>query len=101
IPRPPIPSLFPYTTLFRSLSVSLWLSVTARPFDKPKALPWLNCVPCVSDEEVPWLLPAVCVWVWLADSPSVITSRNSAKARPSRSEEHTSELQSRGHLVCR
>src|SRR5207253_11263526 len=28
-------------------------------------------------------------------------SRNAAKARQGRSEEHTSELQSRGHLVCR
>src|SRR5690625_5522060 len=35
-------------------------------------------------------------------SPSTVaTSQNSATRSASRSEEHTSELQSRGHLVCR
>src|SRR5579884_4519371 len=38
-----------------------------------------------------------------AASPSAPTSRKSPTPRPTspRSEEHTSELQSRGHLVCR
>src|SRR5215510_16215849 len=44
--------------------------------------------------------PCACVW---ADSSSSPGPRSSVPPRcpPRRSEEHTSELQSRGHLVCR
>src|SRR5690625_7637490 len=61
IRRPPLSTLFPYTTLFRS----------SNPFAVYITIPgWFVCT---------------------------------VKTRPdcSRSEEHTSELQSRGHLVCR
>src|SRR5439155_9161255 len=61
IRRPPRSTLFPYTTLFRSLSTA------AAGFGAPViGLPTTMCV-----------------------------------APAARSEEHTSELQSRGHLVCR
>src|SRR3989442_6305706 len=59
IRRPPRSTLFPYTTLFRSLASARWLT------------------------EKHWY--------------RVITRRDP----PARSEEHTSELQSRPHLVCR
>src|SRR5690625_1606885 len=36
-----------------------------------------------------------------ATSPPDATPRSRPRPRPTRSEEHTSELQSRGHLVCR
>src|SRR5690625_5945668 len=36
-------------------------------------------------------------WVWLA----ALSTYSTPVTSPSRSEEHTSELQSRGHLVCR
>src|SRR2546429_6961774 len=62
IRRPPRSTLFPYTTLFRSL-----LEFEGDPAD---------------------------------GSLSVIESKV-AEPAPSRSEEHTSELQSRLHLVCR
>src|SRR2546429_5367436 len=67
IRRPPRSTLFPYTTLFRSLSFSL----RSRPKSAPSR------------------------WLSLSDSPG---RRLSSRAR---SEEHTSELQSRLHLVCR
>src|SRR6202044_2802409 len=60
IRRPPRSTLFPYTTLFRSL----------RSISAPAAAPVL---------------------------PVALT----ALSKKLRSEEHTSELQSRGHLVCR
>src|SRR5690625_2957711 len=53
------------------------------------------------------------VWTWSADSDDPFASMNRPEAgpryerelpvgkHPLRSEEHTSELQSRGHLVCR
>src|SRR5439155_24803080 len=62
IRRPPRSTLFPYTTLFRSLSCC-----RRRPDSACSA-------------------PRRCRWTFAAIS---------------RSEEHTSELQSRGHLVCR
>src|SRR3989442_8878197 len=62
IRRPPRSTLFPYTTLFRSLDAP-----HTREFD---------------------YLPRIVVMIWI-----------STGAR--RSEEHTSELQSRPHLVCR
>src|SRR2546429_965323 len=67
IRRPPRSTLFPYTTLFRSL-------VARRNQIR------LN--------EIVIVLDAVCV--------CRVTAR-----RTTRSEEHTSELQSRLHLVCR
>src|SRR5690625_6353147 len=38
-------------------------------------------------------------WVWRWTNPALLTKAPFRKT--SRSEEHTSELQSRGHLVCR
>src|SRR5438552_10290801 len=72
LPRPPRSTLFPYTTLFRSPRAdSLW-HASPRP---------------IVYELAPY------------------ASRNSSKqlmmAFQTRSEEHTSELQSPDHLVCR
>src|SRR2546422_8299089 len=85
IRRPPRSTLFPYTTLFRSARIAkaqadirgMASAVTA----------WsahMGVLPSVLD-----LLTAI------ATSPQNIT------AGRARSEEHTSELQSRLHLVCR
>src|SRR5437870_9829731 len=69
IRRPPRSTLFPYTTLFRSLKITVTADkdYVAYRFD-PAGTQFLK------DVTVTQLL---------------------------RSEEHTSELQSRGHLVCR
>src|SRR3712207_6990113 len=79
IRRPPRSTLFPYTTLFRSalpltfIHLSSWNAnaPTVRMHDRGSPLPWWS--------RVYWRRPA-------------------GRAR---SEEHTSELQSRQYLVCR
>src|SRR3712207_7156940 len=84
IRRPPRSTLFPYTTLFRS-----------------KVLPTPTCV---STQRVP-----PCAWTMLLTmlSPSPVPrsftpdARQKRSKRCGRSEEHTSELQSRQYLVCR
>src|SRR3712207_7371368 len=85
IRRPPRSTLFPYTTLFRSgrFSVS----------DDTKAQ-WINytggdSVWRVQDTGVATYMTGHFRWV---DNPDGFASR---------SEEHTSELQSRQYLVCR
>src|SRR5690606_42023351 len=82
--RPPAPPLFPYTTLFRSIrpsgrQVGGVRTVTAIP-DGP---PPLRCVLGFKPQSLGEIAPEL--------SPKLST----------RSEEHTSELQSRENLVCR
>src|SRR5436190_14699665 len=80
IPPPPRSTLFPYTTLFRS-----WLSGT-----------W-----AVRSKERQALQPQQAADRSLcADDRSAVRS-GAVDAGPSRSEEHTSELQSHSDLVCR
>src|SRR5690349_23520859 len=84
LPRPPSSPLFPYTTLFRSCGVATADSFSgncakrnstkARDFGRPDVLPCANRIRNTS-------------------AFSISESR--------RSEEHTSELQSRRDLVCR
>src|SRR5437870_7177568 len=76
IRTPPRSTLFPYTTLFRSSTVK-WVT-RARPKTDRIACPWLIKRFIDPDAEVLYVAPD-----------------------DVRSEEHTSELQSRGHLVCR
>src|SRR5687768_18359020 len=90
---PPRPTLFPYTTLFRSLSTELRLSRQGLGLD-PGALSLGGL-----------LLPPPPGSQW---SRSKLRSQElnyhgflRAPMRIGRSEEHTSELQSRLHLVCR
>src|SRR5687768_18233794 len=69
IRRPPRSTLFPYTTLFRSIRMSPARTPATRRTDAPERFP-----------------------------AHVTTATNVWRRR---SEEHTSELQSRLHLVCR
>src|SRR5688572_31231937 len=71
IRRPPRSTLFPYTTLFRSLA--------KKPGDR------YPDVRALQRELEAWTGPAGEVWT----------------QREARSEEHTSELQSQSNLVCR
>src|SRR5262245_64457221 len=95
IPRPPRSTLFPYTTLFRS-KPDIGLSVARQWYDVEK-------VDAIAD--VPTSSVALAIneltrdknKVFLAVGPA--TSDLTGKA--CRSEEHTSELQSLRHLVCR
>src|SRR2546422_4808043 len=86
IRRPPRSTLFPYTTLFRSLATAAALGVTR----------WIKA----SDHKDSALLAADPA----ADIADVYTFRSPVNPHNvvlARSEEHTSELQSRLHLVCR
>src|SRR2546422_7065206 len=73
IRRPPRSTLFPYTTLFRSPS-------------------------CVAR---PTFFPAAARPFWRSQSTALLMSSPVSTRACLRSEEHTSELQSRLHLVCR
>src|SRR3712207_7862210 len=83
IRRPPRSTLFPYTTLFRSATEH------GESNDRP-ALTQCGC----------------CGFLWLGDPLADTLMRPRAVEVPDilvedRSEEHTSELQSRQYLVCR
>src|SRR2546422_4945940 len=82
IRRPPRSTLFPYTTLFRSQTQ------TDRDFDL-----WIG-----ADGLTP---EAATEAIGVAPSASWLQARNGDTPARLRSEEHTSELQSRLHLVCR
>src|SRR2546422_5665417 len=73
IRRPPRSTLFPYTTLFRSERVEHLAEVLGRD----------------------------AAAVILDDDPHALPALRGAHGQHARSEEHTSELQSRLHLVCR
>src|SRR5207253_9175134 len=92
-PRPPRLTLFPYTTLFRSLArgprstrrgpclYRRQQCPSARATAAPQASRVATRVSSTAHHGVPF--------------------GNGSRSRSTRSEEHTSELQSRGHLVCR
>src|SRR2546422_7246680 len=87
IRRPPRSTLFPYTTLFRSFIPMYYLDVNANIM----SLGGLALAIGV-------LVDASIVMVENAYRHVSETSEDDAEPR---SEEHTSELQSRLHLVCR
>src|SRR2546422_8324386 len=83
IRRPPRSTLFPYTTLFRSI------------FGAGE----LICAGNVPREEL--LEVAPCDFFSRGADVGAISIKAAAPRLKKRSEEHTSELQSRLHLVCR
>src|SRR5207253_5631921 len=82
IRQPPRSPLFPYTTLFRS---------------------GVGCRPGTSSVgRIPIFSLFLCASLLLSLTASAQTQKTTPDlGETSRSEEHTSELQSRGHLVCR
>src|SRR3712207_7022068 len=89
IRRPPRSTLFPYTTLFRSRSTAGWVVN-----DKRVERIWRR-----EGLKVPPRQPKR-GRLWLADG-SCVRLRPERPNHVWRSEEHTSELQSRQYLVCR
>src|SRR5438309_6841556 len=87
IRRPPRSTLFPYTTLFRSATATA--ASTARSVRTSAA--FLQRVKPVGVEMLPTLLEPV--------RPAGLDAATAVDRL--RSEEHTSELQSQFHLVCR
>src|SRR3712207_8081073 len=90
IRRPPRSTLFPYTTLFRSVVVLVYHSINP-----------LKSFVCQTPESFEQHMQ------WISDHCTVIHFRRAVEEaathsdRDRRSEEHTSELQSRQYLVCR
>src|SRR5438876_8008870 len=89
IPRPPTSTLFPYTTLFRSDVCVLHMGMPGNV---------LRAVGSVAAE-----LPssAVVVVVKSGSERGLMAALAAGASAYVRSEEHTSELQSPVHLVCR
>src|SRR5258708_26661250 len=81
IRRPPRSTLFPYTTLFRS----------SYTFPSANQISGSVNIQKVQDDVIKF-------WNVVKSQPKIIEEQ---KNRIKRSEEHTSELQSPDHLVCR
>src|SRR2546422_2323172 len=90
IRRPPRSTLFPYTTLFRSSEVRQVVELARSDFEQSLSYPLSIC--CDRDRK------SACVEARPESSHSAVRS---IRLEDLRSEEHTSELQSRLHLVCR
>src|SRR5437870_6664843 len=90
-PSPQRSTLFPYTTLFRSCNPAPSPRTARRANLRPVARPW----PASGRERPSPVAPPPCCLDSRERRPPALL----LQAR--RSEEHTSELQSRGHLVCR
>src|SRR3712207_7470305 len=87
IRRPPRSTLFPYTTLFRSYAARDWQDRLGNHHILPVAGP---------------LQSDYVLWRFRLDQPTyVIDVEHTTGAPWTRSEEHTSELQSRQYLACR
>src|SRR3712207_8242702 len=90
IRRPPRSTLFPYTTLFRSLHVG----VRVKRATRPRAPLVERAVGCAQ--------PALGQQARASGRSDVTQTHDPVGVRGGgRSEEHTSELQSRQYLVCR
>src|SRR2546430_12651389 len=87
IRRPPRSTLFPYTTLFRSLIVRTDECILHRVFRR------------IRRAEHPGSVTRVAIAI--APHQLRVTLRVACEDGPHRSEEHTSELQSQSNLVCR
>src|SRR3712207_6888774 len=93
IRRPPRSTLFPYTTLFRSylFNVLMLLSVFVIGTKRLGAQRWIDLGPIS-------IQPSEFAKIFLV---LTLSSYMAKRSNERRSEEHTSELQSRQYLVCR
>src|SRR5438093_5880668 len=85
IPRPPSSTLFPYTTLFRSIEEANGKFIIMGDADGSHDF-----------SEIPRFIGR-----WRDGYEFVIGNRFQGEIKEGRSEEHTSELQSLTNLVCR
>src|SRR5438445_5248348 len=88
IRQPPISTLFPYTTLFRSKFHKDLFDITPDAQAALESFPWPGNLRQLENV----MQQAVLV----SSGPELLLAH-----LPQRSEEHTSELQSRQYLVCR
>src|SRR5205823_13011051 len=88
VPRHPRPTLFPYTTLFRSaIAIVIGTTIGSGIFRSPAGIA----------ERLPGPLPLAAIWV----AGGLLALCGALSLSEVRSEEHTSELQSLAYLVCR
>src|SRR2546422_7597943 len=92
IRRPPRSTLFPYTTLFRSLRLRLAMTINAARRQDPHRIEFHT------DHDSSFHAISQNIHSYRELMMNACSMRAFS---PSRSEEHTSELQSRLHLVCR
>src|SRR2546423_15639837 len=100
IRRPPRSTLFPYTTLFRSVNVSAGMDLSIGEFQEVGQI-----VKQFASEDATVVIGTV-IDPELDNQVRVTVvatglGRPAAAVRAPRSEEHTSELQSLAYLVCR
>src|SRR3712207_7995792 len=93
IRRPPRSTLFPYTTLFRSSRVTTSSALSCRFAAASRSESWSTVVALASG--------AVTVGLAISHARAVAAIEALWAEATDRSEEHTSELQSRQYLVCR
>src|SRR5207247_11058699 len=99
--RPPRFTLFPYTTLFRSGVFDR--EQVRQTFDRDRDARWLWAVACETStgilNDVDWL-KELCAGRGVKLCLDCISAIGTVPVDLQRSEEHTSELQSRVDLVC-
>src|SRR5690606_40300902 len=99
--RPPLSLLlFPYTTLFRSLPAVQPAAFPLRGRERRPALPLLVPAPSAGRGATGWRDPGGCQPAG-GPGPARRVASPAGRGAVHRSEEHTSELQSRENLVCR
>src|SRR2546430_13756870 len=98
IRRPPRSTLFPYTTLFRSLDPAKFERITrTKSFSKV-----MDGIDAVQNSRIaPAKVNAVLVRGLNDDEIEAFAQFSRDRGVIMRSEEHTSELQSQSNLVCR
>src|SRR2546430_4718648 len=98
IRRPPRSTLFPYTTLFRSHVDAF--AIERHDVTNARYLEFVDAGGYTNPE---WWRPADWAWIQRARAahPLFWERSDGQPGRRSRSEEHTSELQSQSNLVCR
>src|SRR5690606_41800974 len=97
--HPPTPTPFPYTPLFRSNRLSFGVGDLQGTLDYVERMP---AIPQLAQREFEKLFAdsaaSVCAWT---EARGITLSQAAMSIPGFRSEEHTSELQSRENLVCR
>src|SRR5690625_6628071 len=102
-----------YGSTQRSVNSPLSPAVRAVTPTTPSSSPGFGSTASISINMAKWALSRLCSasskCLWSLNLPllgapmrtATVPSSEETEVLPSRSEEHTSELQSRGHLVCR
>src|SRR3712207_7851775 len=111
IRRPPRSTLFPYTTLFRSAAslddLEILVPAAAQAYLEEVGVDAYKRDPALFEWRTRAQIEQGRSWIWREDGAILFKAEASAwtpqavQVQQVRSEEHTSELQSRQNLVCR